>query len=262
MPGHSRLVVADRLDCRRGAAGDDDAQGGDVVAGKSWLVEDGDDRGRRRGHIGDALALDELEGILGGEALEQYRTAAGDDRLEEAQVAPIEAYRQIDELHLPFRHTHVGVDPVHGRQRRVERMQDALGVARRARGERHAEDLVGADRYAIFAREGSGFGDTALETPCLIDYRTGDHDMSKPRNRRSELARHRRIVKSPKDGGTDQGAATREAQNVIELAHPEVRVDLVGDRADQLEGEEGDRKGNAVRQLDGDDVAAVDADAP
>src|SRR5205823_14926031 len=53
----------------------------------------------------------------------------------------------------------------------------------------------------------------------------------------------------------------RKAQYVVELAHAEVGVHLVGDGPDQLECEENDRKGDAVRQLDRDDVAAIDADA-
>ena len=72
VPGHARLVVADGLDRGRGAAGDDDAQGGDIVAGELRLVEHGHDRGRRGGDVGDALALDQLERGLRREALEQY----------------------------------------------------------------------------------------------------------------------------------------------------------------------------------------------
>ena len=104
---HARLVVADGLDRGRGAAGDDDAQRGHVVAGEIRLVEHGDDRGRRRGDVGDALALDQLERRLRREALEQHGPAAAHDRLQQAQIAPVEADRQVDELHVLVGHAHV-----------------------------------------------------------------------------------------------------------------------------------------------------------
>ena len=69
------------------------------------------------------------------------------------------------------------------------------------------------------------------------------------------------IVETAKFPREDIGAAAGEFEDVIELARPEIRIDLVGDRADQLERKERDRKLDAVRQLYGDDVAALDADA-
>ncbi len=56
------------------------------------------------------------------------------------------------------------------------------------------------------------------------------------------------------------GRAAGELQHVIELARAEIRIDLVGDGAQQLERNERDGKFDAVGKLDGDDVAAPDAD--
>ena len=147
-------------------------------------------------------------------------------------------------------------------KRRVEGVQHALGIARRAGREGHAEDLVGAHAHAL------GGGERRCSRRCpargSIRRRRPPPDTTtcvELRDGVSQLTRHADVVEALERGRADEGAAAREAQDVVELAHAEVGVDLVGDGADQLEREEDDRKGDAVRQLDGDDVAALDADA-
>ncbi len=262
---HARLVVADRLDRRRGPAGDHHPERGHVEACELRIVEQRHDRGRRGGDIADALGGDQLERRARREPLHQHRAAAGHDRLQQAQIAPVEAHRQIDELHVLLGHQHVAVDLVDCRQRGVEGMQHAFGIAGRARRERHAKYLVGTHGLARGGGKRDGGGDSLLERPDLVGRIAGaaqDDDMLEPRQAGAQLARHGDVIETLELAGADEGAAPREAQDVVELAHPEVGIDLVGDRADQLEGEEGDRKGDAVGQLDGDDVALPDADSP
>ena len=81
------------------------------------------------------------------------------------------------------------------------------------------------------------------------------------RNGGFQLLGHAGVVEALELPGEDKCTALREAQDVVELAHAEIRVHLVGDGADQLEREKDDREGDAVGQLDGDDVASPDADA-
>src|SRR4029079_7329330 len=109
LSGHAGLVIADGLDRRRGATGDDDAQGRDIVAREVRLVQHRHDGGRRRGDIGDPLTLDEVERRLRREALQQHRATSADDRLQQAQVAPVEADRQVDELHVPLGDLHIRI---------------------------------------------------------------------------------------------------------------------------------------------------------
>jgi hypothetical protein len=50
------------------------------------------------------------------------------------------------------------------------------------------------------------------------------------------------------------------AQDVVDLAAPKIRPDLVRDRAQTLQGEEDIRELHPVRQLDRDDVSRADAE--
>ena len=108
--------------------------------------------------------------------------------------------------------------------------------------------------------ERGGRGDALLEIPLAVHRLAGDDHVGEARNALAQLTRHGHVVEAPEGGGADERATAGEAQDVVELAHPEVGVDLVGDRSDQLEREEHNGKGDAVRELDGDDVAALDAD--
>src|SRR5262245_4520793 len=76
-----------------------------------------------------------------------------------------------------------------------------------------------------------------------------------------QVTGHAQVVEALEGGGTNEGATAREAEDVVELPHAEIRIDLVGDSPDQLEREEDDGKGDAVWQLDCDNVTAPDADA-
>ena len=168
-------------------------------------------------------------------------------------------------MHIVLGDAHVGVD--HGARRQsvvLKRVQHALGIAGRARRERHAEDLVGAHAHAL-ARGASG---GAIERcPCIEAPRAPSARPPATTNGSScgmaalQLTRHGDVVEALELARADEGAAAREAQDVVELAHAEIRVDLVGDGADQLQRKEDDREVDPVRQLDGDDVAALDADA-
>ena len=85
------------------------------MARKVRLVEHGDDRGRRCRDIRHLLSCDQLQRGLGREPFKQHGTATRDDRLQQAEIAPVEANRQIDELHIVLSDVHVRVDLMHGR---------------------------------------------------------------------------------------------------------------------------------------------------
>src|SRR5262245_10554139 len=165
---HPRLVVANCLDCCGGTASNDEAQRGYVITGQAWFVEHSHDRGRSGGNVSDAFALDQLECGFGREPLEQYGAAARYDRLQKAEVTPVEADREINELRLTLRHAHVGVDLVHGGQGSVERVQHTLGVTGRAGGEGHAVDLVRAHAHAVCRLECLAFCDALFQVPFTI----------------------------------------------------------------------------------------------
>ncbi len=83
---------------------------------------------------------------------------------------------------------------------------------------------------------------------------------SRPGTADLQLLRHGHVVEAFELLRAHEGAAFREAQDVVELALAEIGVHLVGDGADQLQREEHDRKLDPVRQLDRHHVAALDAD--
>ena len=235
----------------------------DVVARKIRLVEHRHDRGRRRGDVGDPLALDELERRLGREALEQHGPAAADDRLQQAQIAPVETrpadrraarrarsramsaliWRTAGRVVLNECSTHLGL-PVVPEVKAMRKISSALMRTRSA-------GASGARRRRCRARGSTRRLPASPATTTWV----------RPRDAFAQLARHGHVVEALERVGADEGAAAGEAQDVVELAHAEVGIDLVGDGADQLERKEDDREGDAVRQLDGDDVAALDADA-
>ena len=89
----------------------------------------------------------------------------------------------------------------------------------------------------------------------------GDDQMREVRHRDAQAFGHRQKVEAAKLAGKDVSPAAGELQDVVELAGAEVGIDLVGDRADQFEREESHRELDPVRQLHGDHIAALDADA-
>jgi hypothetical protein len=145
--GDARAERADGLDGARGAARDDDAQRPQIATLQLGIVEHRDERRRRAGDERHALARDQLQRGAAAEAVQQHGARAGHDGLQQREVAPVEAERQVDQEDLPLGHVHRLVEDAGGGQRRGEGMRDALGVAGRARGERHAHDRVG--RHAI-----------------------------------------------------------------------------------------------------------------
>src|SRR5262249_20143149 len=74
-----------------------------------------------------------------------------------------------------------------------------------------------------------------------------------------QSAGHGDVVEILELARANKGAAAGEFEDVFELARAKVGVDLVGDRADQLEREEHDRIGDAIGQLQRHHVAALDA---
>src|SRR5439155_22606844 len=77
---------------------------------------------------------------------------------------------------------------------------------------------------------------------------------------RPQLADHLHVVEALEARRTDEGAALREAQDVVHLAAAEVGPDLVRDRTQPLQGEEDVGELHPVRQLDRDDVSRADAE--
>ena len=101
-----------------------------------------------------------------------------------------------------------------------------------------------------------------IEAACAFRGRPGNDQMLKPRYGQLQSLGHGEIVETAEFAREHIAAAAGKFEDVIQLARAEVGIDLVGDRADQLEREERNRKLDAVWQLHGDDVAALDADAP
>src|SRR5260370_10236531 len=85
--------------------------------------------------------------------------------------------------------------------------------------------------------------------------------MRERRHRRLQRLCDGNVVEDLELAGAHIGAAVAEFQDVLELASEKIKIDIVGDGADQLQREEPHRKREAVRQLHGYDVAASDADA-
>src|SRR5262249_40164869 len=70
---------------------------------------------------------------------------------------------------------------------------------------------------------------------------------------------HRHVVEVLEARGTDEGAALREADDVLDLAAPEVRPDLVGYRSHPLAGEEDVAELRPVGELDRHHIPCADA---
>src|SRR5262249_22680977 len=68
------------------------------------------------------------------------------------------------------------------------------------------------------------------------------------------------IIEALEARRADEGPALREPDDVLDLAAPEVRPDLVGHRPETLEREEHIRELHLVRKLDGHHVARSDAE--
>jgi len=258
---HPPLEITDGLDRGGSAAGDDDAQRSGVEPVQLGVIQDRDDRGGRGGDIGDALLLDQFEGAARSEPLEQHGTGARHDRLQQAQVAPVQAHRQIDQHHVALGDLHILVEDVACVERAVEGMQDAFRVAGRARGERHAENLVRVHMDAVLVRNRRTFAQSPIEIVRAFGRAAGDDNVGEGGNRLLQRLRHGHIIEALELARTDEGAAVGKPQDVFQLARPEVGIDLVGDGADQLQREEDDREVDPIGQLDGDHVAALDPDA-
>jgi hypothetical protein len=114
--------LADGLDGGRGPARDDDTQRGRIECVEVVDVQNRHDRGRGRRDEGHSLTLDGLEDGPGREALHENGPRARKDRLQQADIAPVEAHRQVDEEHVPVRDPHILVQEVDRIERRVEGM--------------------------------------------------------------------------------------------------------------------------------------------
>ncbi len=138
-------------------------------------------------------------------------------------------------------------------------MQDAFRIAGGARREAHPHDLERIHPHAVLVGDLRRLVDDAAEAAHVgrIDF-VDAHDHLQIRQLGAQLADHRQIVEAFELTRADVDARLREFQDVFDLDRTEIRADLVGDRADQFEREEHDRKLDAVRQLQRDNVAALD----
>ena len=257
---HPRPELANGLDRARGAPGDDHAERGQIELAEVRMVQHGDDRRGRGRDVGDALAPDQVERGGGTELIEQDHTRAGHDRLHERQVPPVEPERQVDQEHVVLGDAHVGVQRPAGRERRVVAVDHTLGIAGRARREGHPHHVVralaGAGRrdgarvlHERVERHAPRAGDAAQHTDRLEVGQPGP-----------QLADHLHVVEALEARRADEGAALREAQDVVDLAAPEVGSDLVRHRAQALQGEEHVCELGPVRELDRDHVAPPDVE--
>ena len=180
--------------------------------------------------------------------------------MHQQQIAKVQPDRQVNEKHVVLARLHVASEHAERRQGSVERVQHAFRIAGGARGERHAEHLVG--------RHGDAFGLRQRQRRCkLVGERHGavraravDHaDEAQVRQFLHHRAHHAGVVEALEALRAHVGAAAREAQDVAHLAAAEVRADRVGDRADEFQREEHESELDPVGQLDGDHVAAADA---
>ncbi len=81
-----------------------------------------------------------------------------------------------------------------------------------------------------------------MRAPGRFHGTAGDNQMVQSGDNSLQLSRHAGVVESFELRGEDEGPAFREAQDIVELAQAEIGIDLVGNGADQLEGEEYDWK--------------------
>ena len=137
---------ADRLDRRRGAAAHHDSQAREIAPREIGLLQDGGQRRRRGRDVGDALALDQVERRCRPEAIEQHRLGAGQHRLHERQIAPVEPERQPDQHDVVGRKPEIAVENAAGGERGVVAVHHPLGVAGGSGGERHPHHGVGIRR--------------------------------------------------------------------------------------------------------------------
>src|SRR5262249_41506851 len=142
----------------------------------------------------------------------------------------------------------------------IEGVQHAFGIARRSRREGHTEYFICRHARAFPGGKWASLGNPALEVPLAVDRFASKHHMRQRWDRLPQLSGQANVVEALEARRADESLAAREAQNVVELADAEIGVHLVGNRPDELKRKEHDRKGDAVRQLDGNDVAALDAD--
>ena len=104
-------------------------------------------------------------------------------------------------------------------------------------------------------------GAQLVEAVNAVGRLAGDNQMREARHRSAQAFGHRQKVEAAKLARKDVSAAAGKFQDVIELASTEIGIDLIGDRADQLEGKKSDGELDPVGQLHRDDVAALNADA-
>ena len=194
------------------------------------------------------------------ELIEQDCPCPGHDRLDQREIAPVEAEREIDEEDFVRGHLHVAVQVHAGRERRVVAVDDTLRISGRPRRERHAHDVIGAHRRC---RRSQGIValDDVVERGQTLATAAQHGDRFQVRQLRSELADHPNVVEALERRRTDERAALGEFQDVLHLADAEVRTDLVRDAAETLEGKEDVRELGPVRQLDRHHVAGADTES-
>ena len=143
LPGQPVPDLPNHLDRARRAARHHHLYAREVVAIERRHIQNRDEMRRRTAEVGDPLALDESERLLGPEDVLKYESAAGVEGLEDVEQPPVEAGRKKDEEHAPCRDPLASVEKAQGAIRGVVNVQDRLRIAGGAGGEGSARQLVG-----------------------------------------------------------------------------------------------------------------------
>ena len=149
-----------------------------------------------------------------------------------------------------------------GRQHRVGRVHDGLGLARRARRVDQLDDLVGLGPHPrelllLGGGDGRPIQERLLEgffARAADGQHVGEIGQVWP-----DLAHHGDVVEVAPQRRHDGNLGFGEAHHEAQLALAEDRHQRIGDRADAAAGVEQRRELPPVRQLESDHVAAADA---
>ena len=197
----------------------------------------------------------------GAEAVEQHGLGAGENRLHQGQITPVEAERQPDHHHVAGVKPEIAVQDARGGERGVVAVHDPFGIARRPRGEGHPHHRIGVGRRGHEIGRRAARGGNVVEAHHAGARRAADDadhgEIGKPR---PQLFHHGEVIEIAKPRAADEHPAARETHDVFDLAAAEVDADRHRHRAEALEGEEDERELDPVRQLDGDDIALTDAE--
>ena len=135
--------LPDHLDRARGAAGHHHLEAREVVSIEARRVQHRDEMRRSATEVGDPLALDESERILGSEDVLEDEPAADVEGLEDVEEPPVEAGGEEHQEHAVRRDALSAVEEPEGAARGVVDVEDRLRIPRGARGEGDALELVG-----------------------------------------------------------------------------------------------------------------------